>query len=136
MLDLQGMVGVIAHLCAMTPKKREKALFANEISHARVKLAAREKRIARAEIAARASKLDSRETRVQKMQNKVDLARESRESRDKIRAEKTRADREKRDRLAAQKFAMNAAARAITGSSVSGTRTAFDNLSGALHGRR
>jgi hypothetical protein len=109
-----------------SPKQRERSLFKNEISHARVKLARRERALARAAVAARSARLDTRETRVSRAQTAVAVARDKLAARDAARAETARVEREKRARLAAQRVAMN------SGASAHGTRLAQSNYYTAI----
>ena len=102
-------------------KARERALFRNEIAHARIKLARREQALARSAIKARESRLDSRATKIDRMVASVARTREQARKRDAERAEKARISRDKEIRLRAQKLAMN-------GASASGTRAGFDRL--------
>lgn len=102
-------------------RARERALFRNEIAHARVKLDRREKALARATIAARTVKIVSRESRLDRMKASLARTQADQAKREAEKAEKARVARDKELRLRAQKLAMN-------GASVSGTRTAADNL--------
>lgn len=105
----------------LSPRQIEKALFKNEIAHARVKLRAREQALTRATIKARESKLDGRQARLDKMQESLKRTRDNAAKIEAERAEKARTEREKRARLDAQRIAMNGASR-------SGTATAYNRL--------
>lgn len=126
-----GMWALPAIFRGMSPRQREKALFRNEIAHAKSKLQARERALARATVAARATKLESRESRVARMTASVARTREAHAAREAERDTKAREAALKAAKLQAQKQLMNA------GGSVYGTRTAFDRLyASTQHGRR
>ena len=120
----------LAAILPRSAKQREKALFRNEIAHAKVKLARREQALARATIAARTAKLDSRESSVKRMQDSLKRTQDQTSKRDAERAEKKRLADLKASELRAQKQLMN------QGASFYGTRAAFNDLSSHLKGGR
>jgi uncharacterized protein with von Willebrand factor type A (vWA) domain len=120
----------LASILPRNAKQREKALFRNEIAHAKLKLARREKALARATIAARTAKLDSRESKVERMKASLQRTQDQTSKRDAERAEKKRLADLKASELRAQKQLMN------QGASFHGTRAAFDDLSSHLRGGR
>ncbi len=107
-----GQTGMwaIPALLPHAPKAREKALFRNEIAHAKLKLQRREQAIARQTIEAKSAKIDTKAARLDRMRASLERTREQDARRDAERVARETQAHEKEIRLRAEILLRNGSA--------------------------